>query len=282
MTRQERTYENVASRRAHEVVETLLKPAKDHLSTLPSLVRLQGRTLGIGDLHGDLDTATKVIRKYKRGDYRNLLFLGDYIDKGKENVATIDLLFELMLKERDRVFLLRGNHEILSVNAKQGLKGELEDKGMGQLHGLYNEVFSVMPVAAVIDGAVFAVHGGIPEGIPGLSDIRAIKKGIQDPEMDPDPLLTGLLWNDPDDSIDLFAPNEHRGQGDLYGPKAFRGFMDRNGLERMVRAHQRHKGGYAYFFDKGLVSIFSCKSYDPNQETKGAVVEGSNITVVPL
>jgi hypothetical protein len=94
--------------------------------------------------------------------------------------------------------------------------------------------------------------------------------------------LTGLLWNDPDESVDRFAPNGPRGRGHLYGPGAFRDFVDRNGLQGMVRGHQKFKGGYANFFDKGLVSIFSCRSYDPNQETKGAVVEAGKITVVPV
>jgi hypothetical protein len=259
-----------------------LIPAKEYLSSLPTLVRLTGKTLVIGDLHADLDSTTRAIRKFKRGDYENILFLGDYTDRGEESIATINLLLGLMLQSPERVHLLRGNHEILWVNSKHGFLQELEEKGMEALHRMYNDLFSYLPVAAIIDDLVFAVHGGIPEGRPSLSVLRRIPRHFMKPDETTDRYILEMMWNDPTEDTDGFAPNRYRNRLKVYGKKAFKEFMDGNGLEKLVRGHQRWPEGSKYFFGKRLLSIFSCKSYIQEQVTKAAVVEGSSLKVLPL
>ncbi|KFM82575.1 Serine/threonine-protein phosphatase PP-Z, partial [Stegodyphus mimosarum] len=56
-----------------------------------------------------------------------------------------------------------------------------------------------MPLAAVIDGKVFCVHGGIPPpwiGNGRLDAINEIPKPLPNPETD-SPLAWELMWNDP-------------------------------------------------------------------------------------
>ncbi|VDN23324.1 unnamed protein product [Gongylonema pulchrum] len=50
----------------------------------------------------------------------NYLFLGDFVDRGKQNIETICLQFCYKIKYPENFFMLRGNHETSAINRVYG------------------------------------------------------------------------------------------------------------------------------------------------------------------
>lgn len=70
------------------------------------------RIIAVGDIHGCYDLLMELMNKinFKPAD-DILIFLGDYIDRGKEDYLVIKYLYQLQKENPRSVFLLKGNHE---------------------------------------------------------------------------------------------------------------------------------------------------------------------------
>ena len=72
------------------------------------------RTFAFGDIHGHYDEIKKLVSLIKPDDHDMLIFLGDYIDRGRQSFEVIEYLLEL--KEQYNCVFLKGNHEELFMN----------------------------------------------------------------------------------------------------------------------------------------------------------------------
>lgn len=77
-------------------------------------------TYAIGDIHGcadQLDRLLGKIEEHRAGRARKLVFLGDYIDRGRDSAKVVAALEQLQIADPEGVICLRGNHEQMMLDA---------------------------------------------------------------------------------------------------------------------------------------------------------------------
>lgn len=78
-----------------------------------------GRLLAVGDIHGCLDLLRQLLAKVAPGTEDQVVFLGDYIDRGPDSRGVIDYLLEFRACWPQTVFL-KGNHEAMLLDYLAG------------------------------------------------------------------------------------------------------------------------------------------------------------------
>jgi len=253
-----------------EVVE-LLDDSLKRLRKESNLMRIdRGKTLFVGDTHGNFMVTKAAMKIFKDGDFDGIVFMGDYVDRGSQQLDNVNCIMGLKLAKPEGVFLLRGNHEALSTNFRYGFWESVTCKYSESLYKLYNHVFSYLPLAAITWDGVFVVHGGIAKGLESVDQIDGLPRGEIEPN---DDIVPQLLWNDPAEWVDDFAFNDQRGGFYYYGRDVFLKFLDENGLRMMLRSHEVFPEGYRYFFNRKLLSIFSSTGYC------GASIKGKAVQI---
>lgn len=87
----------------------------------------------IGDIHGCYFTLQKMLEKWNP-EVEKLVFLGDYVNKGKHSFAVLEFLINLQKKYKNQIVLLKGNNDYLfeeyyrdSISLKAKQKFELHN-----------------------------------------------------------------------------------------------------------------------------------------------------------
>lgn len=151
------------------------------------------RIYAIGDIHGcreELDDLLALIAEEESDAGRQLVFLGDYVDRGPDSRGVLDRLIELKRDEPDAVFL-KGNHEAVMLDFLDdpdesyhwldwGGQETLESYGVTPVLGresadLAKDLQSKMPKAHIsflkalplthIEGDYLFVHAGLRPGV---------------------------------------------------------------------------------------------------------------------
>jgi serine/threonine-protein phosphatase PP1 catalytic subunit len=236
----------------------------------PSLLELDRPIRICGDIHGQF---TDLLRVFEMGGLppaSKYLFLGDYVDRGDKSVEVILLLFALKIRFPTFIYLLRGNHESPEMTEMFGFADECRRKLSRPMWDIFLRVFDCLPIAAVITGGFFCIHGGISPHLQSLDDIAAIRRPTSIPE---EGLLADLLWSDPNADVVDWGPND-RGATISWGEQAAVDFLTRTEMSYIVRAHQMAMDGFDFPFQNNpkIVTVFTASKYAGEFRNKAAIM----------
>ncbi|KAH9643027.1 hypothetical protein HF086_013588, partial [Spodoptera exigua] len=240
----------------------ILIDVKAYLQKQPSLVDIKvaddAKFTVCGDIHGQYYDLMNIFKLNGLPSETNpYLFNGDFVDRGSFSVECIFTLFSFKLLYPDHFFMSRGNHETLDMNRMYGFRGEVSSKYTSQMADLFTEVYNWLPLAHCINSRVLVMHGGLfSKDDVTLDDIRKVDRNKQPPE---DGIMCELLWSDPQPMLGR-APSK-RGVGCQFGPDVTNTFLQRNGLDYVIRSHEVKNDGYEIAHDGKCITVFSAPNY---------------------
>ena len=234
----------------------LLEKTVDILGQEPTTLSLRTPITVCGDIHGQFYDLLELFSVGGKPPEQNFIFLGDYVDRGFYSTETFLLLAALKCRYPTKMFLLRGNHESRQVTEDYGFYDEVCRKYDNSVYELFLRAFNMLPLAAVIDNAIFCVHGGLSPDLNQVADIDALDRKVEPPE---NGLFSDLLWSDPE-NVTGFKQSQ-RGAGYVFGGDVTAKFLNQNKLKFMCRAHQQAMDGFEKWFDGLLYTVWSAPNY---------------------
>ncbi|VDM62935.1 unnamed protein product [Angiostrongylus costaricensis] len=222
----------------------------------------------IGDIHAQYQDMNRLFDLVGRVPEERFIFLGDYVDRGPQGVEVIILLFALKLRYRDRIYLLRGNHETPAVNKIYGFYNECVMKYGAGMWWDFQWCFNRIPLAGLISKKVLCMHGGLSPELNHLDVIRNIPRPCEPLDRG---LLIDLTWSDPTNKGD--GPFSHvSGISYMFGKGVVQQACQMLGIDLIIRAHQVVQDGYEMMAGRRLITVFSAPNYCGQFTNAAAIV----------
>lgn len=191
-----------------------------------------------------------------------LVFLGDYIDRGRYGVeGVLRLALQLFVNAPEQVVMLRGNHEMFveheglvqSVVRPAESVISLWKVGDDELLRSYMRLFEALPTSMLF-GRTLLTHGGAPRDAVIKEKVQTLA-GLNDENA-----RFQMLWSDP--SMAEVIPKSLQDSSYRFGVGRLqlRGFLQRLGCHTLIRGHDRVVEGFRRDVDDEAalaVTVFS-------------------------
>lgn len=159
-----------------------------------SVLELEAPINICGDIHGQFHD---LLRLFEFGGFppdANYLFLGDYVDRGKQSLEVIILMLVYKSLYPENFFMLRGSHECAAITRIYGFYDECKRRYNIKIWRAFIDVFNRLPFCATVDDKIFCVHGGLSPEMKSLEAVRDIVRPMEVPDRG---MLTDFLWRTP-------------------------------------------------------------------------------------
>ena len=254
-------------------LKLLCEKAKEIFIEESNVQNVSAPVIICGDIHGQIYDLLELFKKGGDIPSSRYIFMGDYVDRGYNGVEVLELLLALKIKYPEHITLLRGNHESRQICFAYGFYEEITRKyGNANAWEYFTDLFDYLPLAALVEGKLFCVHGGLSPYVSTVDQIRLINRKMEIPR---EGVFCDLMWSDPDD-IETWLMS-CRGAGWIFGWKVVDEFTHINGLELICRAHQLVMEGFKYWFEKkNLCTVWSAPNYCYRCGNKASILKISS------
>ena len=253
----------------------LLHTAIEDFKKNTSIVKVVGPVIVIGDLHGNIHDFLRIINDVPDSLSKTFVFLGDYVDRGNFQTELATLLISLAVQYPLNFILLRGNHEFMEINQKgrNCFYNEVTSIYSEKVYTLFNEVFSYLPLAAIVNDNILCLHGGIGPSFKKLDQLKEIELPYSSYENDK--FVQDIVWSDPAYDSHGFDTSP-RGVGHLFGMFVLNNFLKENNLKYLVRGHESIESGIQCDEARKVFTVFSSSGYKNNRGSGGYLTIGND------
>ena len=245
-----------------------------------------GKALVVGDIHGDADVLDTIIKHWNKKD--TLIFTGDYVDRGTQNLQVLLTICQLKIDEPNKVYLCRGNHEsatdliIGTRNWNETVVGNINDKfafaSASAKINLYEAIckfYATMPLIVIFNRVNMCLHGELP-------DCDATTKHKLTYDALDDTLTRTVVWGD--------YPNPFRTNEDLmkYNKDSFVAAVRKHKIVNYIKGHNHDCAGakvqfegFNYFVNASSNIVCGRKAMTFDPETLKMIERKESTTTEP-
>ena len=190
----------------------------------------------VGDIHGDMESLVHILKAEDMEKADRIIFLGDYGDRGGGSVEVYYLLLMLKVSVREKVIMLRGNHEGPMLARPHDLPSLFTKRYGAKGNTLYKklkELWVYLPHVVLVEGRYLLLHGGLPRNVASIKDIAYAHETASSN-------FEEILWSDPVEGKGYF--HSLRGAGMLFGENVTDKVLRAVGVKTLIRSHEPCEG----------------------------------------